>query len=126
VAKQKRPESKNSLHQGFPTNIPKALVYEFLAGFNRNFEQVLQDLERLATLDLFPDHWQRRAFKACRATLEDMRAWANFELIEVLHQREEREWVRFARLRQRAEKQSAHNDVLLPSEPNTGKSRHRK
>ena len=97
-----------------------------LSGFNRNFEQVLKDLERLETLDLFPHRWQRRAFKACRATLEETRAWANFELIEVLYQREEREWVRFARLRQRAEKQSAPDDVLLPARPNTGKSRRRK
>jgi hypothetical protein len=53
------------------------------------------------------------------------RAWANFEVIEVLHQREEREWVRFARIRQRAEKQSAPDDVL-PAQPNTGNSRRRK
>jgi hypothetical protein len=126
VAKPKRPPTANSLHQGFPKNTPKVLVYEALAGFNRSFEQVLQELERLATLDLFPDRWQRRVFKACRATLEETRAWANFELIEVLHQREEREWVHFARIRKQAEKKSAPDDVLLPRQPNTGKSRRRK
>jgi hypothetical protein len=126
VAKPKRLNTKNSPHEGFPKNAPKVLVYQALAGFNRSFEQVLEDLERLATLDLFPDRWQRRAFKACRATLEEMRAWANFELIEVLYQREEREWVRFARLRQRAEKQPAPNDVVLPPEPNSRKSWRRK
>jgi hypothetical protein len=31
----------------------------------------------------------------------ETRAWTNFEVIEVLHQREEREWVRFGRIRQR-------------------------
>jgi len=126
VAKSKRPSTKKSLQQGFPKNAPKVLVYEALAGFNRNFEQVLLDLDRLATLDLFTERWQRRAFKACRATLEEMRAWANFELIEVLHQREEKEWVRFARIRKRAEKQSAPDDVLLTPQPNTGKSLRRK
>ena len=85
VAKPKRLNTKNSLQQGFPKNAPKVMVYEALAGFNRNFEQVLEDLERLATLDLFTERWQRRAFKACRATLEEMRASANFEVIEVLH-----------------------------------------
>ena len=126
MPKPKRPNTKNSLHQGFPKNTPKGPVYDALAGFNRNFEQVLQDLERLATLDLFPEWWRRRVFKASQATLEETRAWVNFELIEVLYQREEREWVHFARLRKRAEKQSAPDDVLLPRQPNTGKSRRRK
>jgi hypothetical protein len=97
VAKPKRPHTKKFLHQSFPKNAPKVMVYEALAGFNRNFEQVLLDLERLATWDLFVERWQRRAFKACRATLEEMRASANFEVIEVLHQTEERDWTRLAR-----------------------------
>jgi hypothetical protein len=96
------------------------------AGCNRNFEQALQDLERLATLDLFTDRWQRRAFKACRATMEETRAWTNFEVIEVIHQREEREWVRFARIRQKAEKQSTPDDVSPPRQQNAGKSLRRK
>ena len=123
--KPKRPNARNSLQQGFPKNAPRVLVYDALADFNRNFEQMLQDLARLATLNLFTERWQRRAFEACRATLEEARVWANFELIEVLHQREEREWVRFARIRQRAEKQSTPDDVLLP-QPNAGKSMRRK
>jgi hypothetical protein len=107
VDKPKRPHTRNSLRQGFPKKTPKVLVYEAVAGFNRNFQLVLKDLERLATFDLFPAPWQRRVFKLCRAALEEARAWANFELLEVLYQKEEREWVRFARIRQRAEKRSA-------------------
>jgi hypothetical protein len=127
VPKPKKPNTKKALQQGFPKNVPRVLVYEALAGFNRSFEQVLQDLERLATLDLFTERWQRKAFKACRATLEEMRAWASFEFIEVLYQGEEREWVRFARIRRRAEKkQSVPDDVPLPHQPNTGKSLRRK
>jgi hypothetical protein len=126
VHKPKRTYAKDSLRQGFPKNAPKALVYEALAGFNRNFELVLKDLERLATFDLFPAQWQRRVFRLCRATLEEARAWANFELLEVLYQKEEREWVRFACIRQRAEKQSAPDDALLPPQPKKGKSRRRK
>jgi hypothetical protein len=43
---------------------------------------------------------------AWRATLEETRAWVNFEVVEVLHQKEEREWTSLARLRQRLEKPS--------------------
>jgi hypothetical protein len=87
---------------------------------------VLADLDRLEAQRLLPRRWQRKFLKAWRATLEETRAWANFEVVEVLHQREEREWVRFARIRQRAEKQSGPaDDVLLPSKPRLRKSRRR-
>jgi hypothetical protein len=116
VPKSKKRNSKNSMRAALPENPPKALVYEALAGFNRNFEQVLQDLERLATLDLFTERWQRRAFKACRATLEEMRASANFEVIEVLHLTEEREWTRLGRRRRRLENLPASSDdVSVPT-----------
>jgi hypothetical protein len=111
------------MRAALPENTPKVLVYEALAGFNRNFEQVLQDLERLATLDLFTHRWQRRAFKAWRATLEETRAWANFEVIEVLHQTEEREWTRFGRRRRRLEELSASSDdVSVPTKSSVRKS----
>jgi hypothetical protein len=73
-----------------------------LATMNRGFEQVLGDLERLEELRLFPRPWQRNFLKAWRATLEETRAWANFEVVEVLHQREERDWVGFGRIRRRS------------------------
>ena len=100
----KRQNSKNSPQGGFPKNVPKVLVYEALAAMNRGFEQVLGDLERLEELRLFPHRWQRNFLKTWRATLEETRAWANFEVVEVLHQREERDWVSFGRTRQRSEK----------------------
>jgi hypothetical protein len=126
VAKSKRQNSKISMRAALPENPPKTLVYEALATWNRDFEQVMDDLQRLDALRLFPRRWQRKFLKEWRATLEETRAWANFELIELLHQREEREWVRFARMRKRAGKQSAPDDVLLPPQPNTGKSLRRK
>jgi hypothetical protein len=126
VPKPKSPNTRKSLPQGFPKNAPKALAYEAFAGFNRNFEQVLQDLERLATL-VITERWQSRSIKACRATLEEMRAWANFEIVEVLHQREERDWVRFARIRQRAEKSSGTPaDVSVTAKSSVRKSPRRK
>jgi hypothetical protein len=52
------------------------------------------------------------------------RAWTNFELLEILYQIEERDWVHFARIRQRAEKPSERpDDVVLPAEPRTRKSK---
>ena len=66
----KKPNTKNSRQPGFPKNASKVLVYEALDGFNRDFEQVLENLERLATLDLFTKRWQRKFLKEWRATLE--------------------------------------------------------
>lgn len=77
------------------------MAYEALAAFNRDVEQVLMDLKRLGALGLLPEREQRRCLKAGRATLEETRAWINFEWTDVLREREEREWVRFARVRQR-------------------------
>ena len=121
MAKPKRQNPQNSLRAGFPNDIPKAGVYAALAGLNLDFEKLLVELERLGELGLFPRRWQRKFLKACRATLEETRAWTNFE---VLHQVEEGDWVRFARIRQRAEKPSElPGDVLLPTEPRTPKSK---
>jgi hypothetical protein len=87
-------------------NAPKVLVYEVLATLNRDFEQLLGDLKRLEELRLFPHRWQRKFLKTWRATLEETRAWANFEVVETLHYREEQEWISFGRIRQRLEKSS--------------------
>jgi hypothetical protein len=118
----KRQNSKNSPHGGVPQNAPKVLVYEALATLNRDFEQVLCDLERLEELRVFPHRWQRRFLKTWRTTLEETRAWANFEVVEVLHQREEREWTSFGRIRQRSEKSAAPSDMLPPTKSRGRKS----
>ncbi len=126
MAKTRTKNSNRPTHSAFPQNAPKAQAYEALATLNRDFEQVLGDLDRLGAQRLFPHRWQRKFLKAWRATLEETRAWANFEVVEVLHQREEREWLRFSRLRQRAEKQSEPpDDVALPLKPRLRKSRRR-
>jgi hypothetical protein len=101
VAKTKR---QNSRLAAFPKNVPKVHVYDALATLNRDFEQVLADLERLERLRLFPLRWQRKVLKVWRATVEETRASVNFELVEILHQREERDWVGFGAIRQRLEK----------------------
>lgn len=88
------------------TDHPNTPAYEALAAFNRDVDQVLADLERLSALCLLPARWGHQFFRICRAALEETRAWTNFEFIDVVGQNEERAWVRFARIRQRAEKQS--------------------
>ena len=42
-------------------------------------------------------------------TVEETRAWANFELTYVLQEAEEKDWIRFGRLRRQLE---GTNDVL--------------
>ena len=123
VVNSKRQNSKKAAQVGSPTDVPKVLVYEALATLNRDFEQVLGDLERLGELRLFPQRWQREFLKTWRATLEETRAWANFEVIETLHQREEREWVGFSGIRQRSEKSSEHPTNVIPVKSSERKSR---
>jgi len=46
------------MRASLPENRPKALVYDALATLNRDFERVLNDLQRLEELRLFPLRWQ--------------------------------------------------------------------
>jgi len=88
---------------------------------------VLADLERLQGLRLFPLRWQGKVLRAWRATLEETRASVNFEVVEILRQREERDWVGFGRARQRLEKPSEPAaDMLVPTKSSVPKSSRRK
>jgi hypothetical protein len=99
---------------GFTDDASKPLVYEALADLNRHFQQVLEDLERLREMGLFPRGVARRSVRTCQATLEETRAWANFEFVEILHQREERDWARFARDRQKGDRALKDPDNAKP------------
>src|SRR5258706_2369365 len=49
-----------------------------------------------------------------RIVVKETRAWANFELVEILQQREQDDWTRFGRLHRRWEKKLQDpNDVLI-------------
>jgi hypothetical protein len=49
-----------------------------------------------------------------QTTLEETRAWANFEVVEMLQQSEETDWAHFGRLRRQWEKKYEDpNDVLI-------------
>lgn len=114
MGKNKREKSHSSTH-----------VYGALAALNRDFDQVLRDLQRIEELRLFRHRWQRAFLKAWRATLEETRAWVSFEVVEILHQREEREWTRFGRMRQQQETPS-ESAVQAPTKGLEPKSSRRK
>jgi hypothetical protein len=108
----------------------KLRAYDALAGFNQGFAKVLQNLRSLDRLGFS----QGEIFTALQVTLEETRAWANFEVIERLHGREEKDWARFGRLRRRWEKKYENpNDLLLeaarlkrPSQKSGGSKRRRR
>jgi hypothetical protein len=121
VAKSKK--RNPTMRAAFPENPTKAPVYDAVATWNRDFEQLLEDLQRLEALRLFPLRWQRQFLKEWRATLEETRAWVSFEVVEVLHQTEEREWTRLGRRRPRLEERSASSsDVSVPPKSGSRKS----
>jgi hypothetical protein len=95
----------------------KAAVYGALSDLNRNVEQVLLDLERLKTVGLFRNRFQRESLATCQATIEETRAWLNFEATEALHEREQRDRAHFGRVRRRWEKKYEDpHDVLIDAE----------
>jgi hypothetical protein len=79
-------------------------IYAALDAIHRSFEQVLQELERVQTLPWFH---QRAPLKPVQLAIEEARAWTMFEILEVLHEREEEEWIRLGRRRARRERKSA-------------------
>ena len=94
----------------------RLFIYEALFNLNQEFEQVLETLERLERLSLFRPRLRREFVRACRVTVEETRAWANFELTHILHGVEERDWSRFGRLRRQLENP---DDVLVAEEKST-------
>jgi hypothetical protein len=96
---------------------PNSCAYETLSALNQYVEQVLQNLERLRQLGLFETPFRRQSLKACRATIKETRAWINFEITEYLHDQEQRNWVRFGKIRRRWEEKYADpNDALIKTE----------
>jgi hypothetical protein len=87
----------------------KLLVYETLHALNQDFENVLANLRRLQEFP-FPS---REFLKHFQIVVEETRAWANFAVVEVMHQREQDDRASFGSLRQRWEKRFADpNDVI--------------
>jgi hypothetical protein len=75
-------------------------VYESVNVINRSFDQILQELQRLQQVDCF----RRKApIKSVELAIKEIRAWTMVEILDVLHEREESEWTRFGRRRNREE-----------------------
>ena len=72
-------------------------VFETIANLNRRFDLVLTDLEQLKQFGLFRGEFPSQFAKTCRPTIEEMRAWAIFEVTEYIHHRAEEDWARFGR-----------------------------
>jgi hypothetical protein len=92
----------------------KECAYEALAALNQHFEQVLQDLDRLHELGLFDTRFHRESLQACKAMIEETRAWLNFGVVEVLRDREEGDRAHFGRIRSQWERKFEDpQDILI-------------
>ena len=90
----------------------KLLIYETIHTLNQGFEHVLSDLARLEKLG-----FRGESFEIFRVIVEETRARANSELVEVMNDREQTDWARFGRLRrQREQKYEDPNDILIKAE----------
>ena len=93
-------------------SVEKLRLYEILCTLNQGFEQVLGQLQQLEKLGLGNQPWN-----ALRVTMEENRAEVNFELIERLAEREERDWTYFGRLRHEQEKRLRDpQDVVIEAD----------
>jgi hypothetical protein len=75
-------------------------VYETLFALNRDFEQVLAHFARLQEVGVFQHPDLASTF---HVFVQEMRAWANMEMIETLRPLEKDDWTHFSRL---------HNETL--------------
>jgi hypothetical protein len=92
-------------------------VFEALADLNRDFDHVIADVERLKELDFFRDRFSSRFAKTCPLTIEDLRAWGNFEVTEHLSNRGEAEMARSERRLHDFEKRFKDpNEALVEAE----------
>ncbi len=87
----------------------KPRAYEALHLLNRCFEATLLSLERLESLGLF----RLKYLTAYRLRMEHIRAEANEELIDTLHQCEMKENFRFEKMERDWEKQNGDPDDVF-------------
>jgi len=85
-------------------------VYESLHALNHDFEGVLAELARLHEFGMF----NQDLTNILRGFVKETRAWANFELLQILLLREQDDLARFRRLRKRwLKKLQDPNDVPI-------------
>jgi hypothetical protein len=101
----------------FPTQLilhsPKLRIYEYLFLLNQKLQETVQILKRLEKCS-----WLRREFlQSFQIEVEDLRAQANFEVIEHLSDREQHDWAHFGKLRREWDRQFEDpDDVYLKAE----------
>jgi hypothetical protein len=83
---------------------PSSLIYELLFNVNQSFDEILAGLERIQQ---HPWFCERRVIQTVELAVRETQAWTTFEILEVLHERVERDWTRLGQLRNRREKQQA-------------------
>jgi hypothetical protein len=92
-------------------------VFHATADLNQAFDQVIAEVDRLKRFGLFHGEFPGRFARTCRLSIEELRAWAIFEITEDLYQRAEEDWARFGRmLKDWENKFKDPNDVLLDAE----------
>jgi hypothetical protein len=93
-------------------------IYETLFALNHNFDDILVRVDRLRDLGLFRNRFQRQSIAICQATLKESRAWFNFEILQILEDREEHDLAYFGRIRYDLEKTLAGSGK--PAAPHAG------
>jgi hypothetical protein len=79
-------------------------IYEALFALNHNFDEILVGVDRLRDVGLFRNRFQRQSIAISQATLRETRSWFNFEILQILEDREERDLAYFGRIRHALEK----------------------
>jgi len=75
--------------------LPQKLhVYQAVYALNRAFAFTIQGFERLEELGAF----RRKHLQAFKAMAQELQSGANFEIVETLVDREEKEWAHFGGL----------------------------
>ncbi len=98
-------KTAGSTREGAPRGSAKILaIYKALFALSRNFDEILVRVDRLRNLGLFRSRFQRQSIAICQATLKETRAWFNFEILQILEDREERDLAHFGRIRHKLEK----------------------
>jgi len=82
----------------------KVAIYEALFALNHNFDEILVRVDRLRDLGLFRSRFQRQSIAISQAAFKETRAWFNFEILQILEDREEHDLAHFGRVRHKLEK----------------------
>ena len=67
-------------------------IFEAAASLSRGLNQVLADIDRLKQLGFFPTELSARSVETCRLTIEELRAWVNFEVTADVSRAAEKDW----------------------------------